>query len=132
MKKRKERIVTGEQGALTLAVGEALGMGMPTPEVEPPGTPPEAQGAQPKAARPGAYRKAVLQRARAGGGKWVVRVLLTPAPAEASQLEELAREARRALGTGARVEEGVLMIQGDIPDRVEAWLRGRGVEKVVR
>ncbi len=78
-------------------------------------------------------KRAVLQRMRAGGGKWVVRMLLTPQP-EPAQLEELAREVRKALGTGTRLDEnGALLVQGDIPDRVEAWLKGRfNVPKVVR
>ena len=78
-----------------------------------------------------AIRKAVLQRARSGGGRWVVRLLLTPPP-EPAQLEELGRRVRKALGTGARIEGGVLLVQGDIPDRVEKWLRELGVQKVVR
>ena len=61
-------------------------------------------------------KKAVLQRARSGGGKWVVRVLVSPPP-EAAQFEDLAREVRKALGTG---------------DRVEDWLKKRGVQKIVR
>ena len=76
-------------------------------------------------------KKAVLQRMRSGGGKWVVRVLISPPP-EASRLEELAREVRKALGTGARVGDGALLVQGDIPDRVEDWLKKRGVSKIVR
>ncbi|MCR5347262.1 MAG: hypothetical protein K6E38_05735 [Fretibacterium sp.] len=76
-------------------------------------------------------KRAVLQRARSGGGKWVVRVLVSPPP-EAAQLEDLAREVRKALGTGARVGDGALLVQGDIPDRVEDWLRKRGVPKIVR
>jgi len=62
-----------------------------------------------------------------------VRMLLTPQP-EPAQLEELAREVRKALGTGTRLDEnGALLVQGDIPDRVEAWLKGRfNVPKVVR
>ena len=77
-------------------------------------------------------KRAVLQRMRAGGGKWIVRVLLTPQP-EKPQLEQLAREIRKALGTGARLgEDGAVLVQGDIPDRVEAWLKGLNVPKIVR
>ena len=47
----------------------------------------------------------------------VIRVLLAPPPA-AVQLEALAREVRKALGTGAHTEEDVLVVQGDIADRV--------------
>ena len=39
---------------------------------------------------------------------------------------------RKALGTGAHTEEGVLAVQGDIADRLEEWFRKRGVLKVVR
>ena len=129
MRKRRERIETEDQGALGLSMGEALAMRGPDPDD---GTAPRgAQELRPRAAAPASPRKAVLQRARAGGGKWVVRVLLTPQP-EQTALDDLAREARRALGTGARVEGGAILVQGDIPERVEAWLRGRGVEKVIR
>lgn len=82
-------------------------------------------------ASPLVISKAVLQRSRAGGGKWVVRVLLTPQP-DPAQLDALAREARKALGTGARLVEGVLAIQGDIPDRVEDWLLKKGAKRIVR
>ncbi len=79
-------------------------------------------------------KKAVLQRMRSGGGKWVVRVLFTPQP-DPARLSELARQVKKALGTGARIDENggtALLVQGDIPDRVEAWLKGLGVPKVVR
>ena len=80
----------------------------------------------------GAFSRVVLQRTRAGrGGKWVTRVLPTPAPTEA-QLEALARELRRALGTGAHTEEGALVVQGDIADRIEEWFRKRSVSRIIR
>ena len=41
-------------------------------------------------------------------------------------------ELRRALGTGAHTEEGALVVQGDIADRIEEWFRKRGVPKIVR
>ena len=44
----------------------------------------------------------------------------------------LAREAAKALGTGARVEEGALVVQGEQTDRLVAWLEARGFASVVR
>lgn len=112
---------------LTIPIGAAMRMGMAPcgDEAEAPQPAPEDRSAA------ASFSKAVLQRARAGGGKWTVRVLLTPRP-DARQLEELAREARRGLGTGARTEDGVLTVQGDIPDRLEDWLKKRGIPKVIR
>ena len=110
---------------LTIPIGAAMGMTACGDEAEAPQAAPEDRSAA------ASFSKAVLQRARAGGGKWTVRVLLTPKP-DARQLEELAREARRGLGTGARIEDGVLTVQGDIPDRLEDWLRKRGIPKVIR
>ena len=116
-----------EDGPLGLSLGELMGRPMSPPKpVEP--LEPEPSSANP----PPAFSRVVLQRTRAGrGGKWVTRVLTTPAPTEA-QLEALAQELRRALGTGAHTEEGALVVQGDIADRIEAWFRKRGVPKVVR
>lgn len=110
---------------LTIPIGAAMGIAACGDEAEAPQVTPEERSAAASLSR------AVLQRARAGGGKWTVRVLLTPKP-DARQLEELAREARRALGTGARTEDGVLTVQGDIPGRLEDWLRKRGIPKVIR
>ena len=114
-------------GPLGLSLGELMGRPAPSPE---PAKKPEPLPSP--ATPPPAFSRVVLQRTRAGrGGKWVIRVLLAPPPA-AAQLEALAREVRKALGTGAHTEEGVLVIQGDIADRVEEWFRKRGVPKVVR
>ena len=112
---------------LGLSLGEL--MGRPAPSPEPIGKPePLPSPTTP----PPVFSRVVLQRTRAGrGGKWVIRVLLAPPPA-AAQLEALAQELRRALGTGAHTEEGALVVQGDIADRIEAWFRKRGVPKVVR
>ena len=110
---------------LTIPIGAAMGIAACGDEAEAPQVTPEERSAA------ASFSRAVLQRARAGGGKWTVQVLLTPKP-DARQLEELAREARRALGTGARTEDGVLTVQGDIPGRLEDWLRKRGIPKVIR
>ena len=132
--------VTAGGGALSMTMSEVLGeplsLDAPQETNGASGVGPSAQDAQDsqkdKPQAPAGPSKAVLQRRRAGrGGKWTVRVLLTPRPGP-EQIEELARDIRRALGTGARSEDGVLVVQGDIPDRVEEWLKKRGVRKIVR
>jgi translation initiation factor 1 len=64
------------------------------------------------------------------GGKTVT---LAEGPGLAKRpVEELAREAGRALGLGARVEEGALVLQGDQRERLAAWLVKRGFTRVDR
>lgn len=119
---------TTESGPLGLSLGEL--MGHPVPPPAPAGKP--EPSALPPVAPPPSFSRVVLQRTRAGrGGKWVTRVLTTPAPT-ATQLETLARDLRKALGTGAHVEEGVIVVQGDIAERIETWFRKCGVTKIVR
>lgn len=116
---------TTESGPLGLSLGELMGHPVPPPA---PAGKPEPSAVAP----PPSFSRVVLQRTRAGrGGKWVTRVLTTPAPT-ATQLETLARDLRKALGTGAHVEEGVIVVQGDIAERIETWFRECGVTKIVR
>ena len=75
--------------------------------------------------------RVTVRRERSGrGGKCVT---LAEGPGLAGRdLPELAREAARALGTGARVEGGSLVVQGDLADRLAAWLGARGFDSVAR
>jgi translation initiation factor 1 len=58
------------------------------------------------------------------GGKTVTTVSdLGMAP---PQLEELARELKRSLGTGGAVDKFTIVIQGDVRDRLEALLTAKG------
>ncbi len=91
----------------------------------PPPTPPE----------PGdvdltACGKLVLRRERKGrGGKTATVVAglgLKPKP-----LEQLAKELRRALGCGATVDGDTIVVQGDLTQRVAAWLGAHGAKRVV-
>jgi len=75
--------------------------------------------------------KVSLQRRTAGYGGKTATVVLLPRGAEVD-LEALAKEMRKALGCGSRVEEGRVVLQGDIADRAEAWLLKRGVKRVTR
>jgi translation initiation factor 1 len=76
-------------------------------------------------------QKIVLRRERKGhGGKTVT--IVERVELDGDQLEELARRLRKALGTGARVDGGRVIVQGDVGDAAEAWLRAQGVRRVTR
>jgi len=72
--------------------------------------------------------KLVLQRERKGrGGKTVTRVSgLAP-----GLLKDTARRIKSALGCGATVEGGDLIVLGDLADRVAGWLGKEGAQRVV-
>lgn len=73
----------------------------------------------------------VVRREKKGrGGKAVT--IAEGAGLVGADLEALAREAAKALGTGARVEEGALVVQGEQTDRLMSWLSGRGFASVTR
>lgn len=80
--------------------------------------------------RPATERVTVRRERKGRGGK---AVTLAEGPGLAGRdLASLAREAARALGAGARIEEGALVIQGDQADRLVAWLTSRGFASVSR
>jgi translation initiation factor 1 len=90
----------------------------------------------PKAASPssgidfGGATKLVVRRERKGrGGK--TATVIEGIRVSPSALERIARDLRRALGCGASVEEGRLVVQGDLVARVERWLVEHGAPKVV-
>lgn len=75
--------------------------------------------------------KVVVRHERKGrGGKTVTMVqglALQPAA-----LEAFSRELKKALGCGATVEDGAIVLQGELMDRVIPWLEQRGATKLVR
>lgn len=72
--------------------------------------------------------KLVLRRERKGrGGKTVT--VLDGLPA--TDLPEVARAMKKALGCGATVEEGAVVLLGDLADRARDWLEARGARRVV-
>ena len=72
-----------------------------------------------------------VRRERAGHGGKTVTILEGPGLA-GRPLEVLAQDLKRALGTSARVEAASILVQGDQPDRVVAWLVGHGFVGAVR
>jgi translation initiation factor 1 len=84
----------------------------------------------PAPAAPDLAGKIVLRRERKGrGGKTVTIVsgVTLPPPA----LDTLARDLRKALGTGAAVEGRDIVVHGDQTERLHAWLLAHGATKVV-
>jgi translation initiation factor 1 len=74
--------------------------------------------------------KLVLRRERKGrGGKTVT--LLSGLTLPAARLELLARALRKGLGCGATVEQGSIVLQGDLVERAREWLEKHGASKVV-
>lgn len=96
----------------------------------PPGPEPRSAvgGEPPRRAVP---ERVTVRRERAGrGGKTVT---LAEGPGLAGRdLAALAREAARALGLGARVEKGALVLQGDQAERLASWLTAQGFTRVER
>ncbi|MBZ0237651.1 MAG: hypothetical protein K8M05_35375, partial [Deltaproteobacteria bacterium] len=46
------------------------------------------------------------------------------------ELEAWCKAAKAAMGCGGVVEDGAIILQGDLRRRLEAWLTARGVRKV--
>ena len=72
-----------------------------------------------------------VRRERAGRGGKTVTIAEGPAFA-GRKLDELARDAARAMGVGARVEGATLVLQGDQAERLVMWLATRGFARVAR
>lgn len=77
-------------------------------------------------------RKVVVARERKGRGGKTATLVRFPEGAADGALDALARELRHALGAGAQPEEGAVAVQGDIVERVAAWLTKRGARRVVQ
>lgn len=75
--------------------------------------------------------KIVIRRERKGHGGKTVTIVdgLPPSPAA---LEAAARELRKALGCGSRVDGRRLILQGERAAAAEAWLRERGAARIVQ
>ena len=95
----------------------------PAPKVEAP-----PASASTPTAPPWGSGKIVLSRERKGrGGKTATRVRGLPE----ARLDELATKMKKALGCGATVEEGDVILLGDVVERAAKWLRDEGAPRVI-
>lgn len=99
----------------------------------PPGQSPSAQAPKDAAKEAAAPRlfldKVVVRKERKGHGGKTVTVVVGIAP---RFLDELCGELKRALGCGARVEEGAVILQGELVERAVAFLEKKGAKRVIR
>jgi translation initiation factor 1 len=73
--------------------------------------------------------KVVVRHTRKGHGGKTVTVVTGVLP---HALEPMCGELKRAMGCGARVEDGGIVLQGDLVDRAIAWLDNKGAKKIVK
>ena len=74
-------------------------------------------------------RIVISRESKGRGGKSVVFARGIEAPE--ALLEALAKELRHELGTGVRVEDGAIVVQGALTDRLAACLTRRGAGRIV-
>ena len=114
------------------ALREKLGSSLPPGPTPPASTPSSTSGSTPAKKLPrSSSERVTVRRERSGRGGKTVTIAEGPG-LFGSDLDALAREAARALGVGARVEERTLVVQGDQSERFAAWLTGRGYTGVAR
>jgi translation initiation factor 1 len=73
--------------------------------------------------------KVVVRFTRKGHGGKTVTVVTGVLP---HAQEALCTEMKKALGCGARVEDGAIVLQGDLVDRACAFLEKKSAPKIVR
>mgnify|MGYP003590466696 CR=1 FL=1 len=129
-KKDKKKKLTSGDG---FSIGGAAGIGVSLGELlgkppREPGNERPAEKTEPAPSKeqeiPAKLPKPSIQRRRAGCGGKTVTAVIFPNGADID-LEALAKEMRKGLGCGSRVEEGAIILQGDIASRVSEWLEKR-------
>jgi len=121
---KKREIKTDGGGGLTHNPFAALG-GKSSPKS------PESPAPAAREARPtgGSTSKVVVRREKKGRrGKTVTRVC--GLSLDATGLAELQRELKKSLGCGASLEDGEIVLQGELTERAAKWLRDRLGESV--
>ncbi len=71
-----------------------------------------------------------LQRQTAGRRGRTVTAVIVPKDSNIDR-DQLAKEMRKGLGCGSFVENGNVILQGDICDRTRDWLLKKGVKEVI-
>lgn len=127
-RKRKEVLSTGNASSFHQPFAALAGLkdSLPRGAEEEAPSPEQASGGDDRAPA-----RAVIRRSKKGrGGREVTEVSHLGLPPEV--LATWSRELRTQLGCGGAVEEDVLIVHGDQRDRVEAWLKARGVRSITR
>jgi translation initiation factor 1 len=130
MARKKDHITLGDSQSLGNNPFAALLEGSPTPSA-PSGntstvTPPAPSTEWTLASLP----RVVLRMERKGhGGKTVT--VLTGFEAPPGALKKLSRQLKKQMGCGARIMDSDVVLQGDLRERVRAWLLSQGVRRVV-
>jgi translation initiation factor 1 len=84
--------------------------------------------AEPKSAPDRFEAKVVVAKSRKGrGGKTVTLV----SGVRAAFRDETCGALKKALGTGATVEDDAIVVQGEQAGRIRAWLEAAGAKKIV-
>ncbi|UJR81388.1 translation initiation factor [Sandaracinus amylolyticus] len=90
--------------------------------------PETAAPSAPAAKDPFGGAKIVVAKSRKGrGGKTVTTISGIAEHA----LEAITKELKHALGTGATIEDGDIVVQGEHGPRIKTWLEQRGAKRVV-
>lgn len=128
MARRRDREIPA-QAPSGGALGSLLsGLGLRASEPEPEPEPVEAP-APPEGPLLASVARVIVRRERKGhGGHVATRIQGLPV----DTLEVVAAAMRKALGVGSRVVDEDVIVQGDVGDRVEAWLQGEGARRVTR
>ena len=126
-KKKKDKIQLTQSSGFGSVLGDALkaqgfNLSKELPSSEPPPSPESIDYPS--------LKKVILRKEKKGrGGKTVT--LIEGISASSDALESLAKELRKGLGCGARVEDHHLVLQGDIRERASQWFAKKGVKKII-
>lgn len=139
-KKKNKKLTKGEgftlaqEQPLGLSIGALLGVPQKTradENEEKKAATMDARGAKAEAAAQPKISKVALQRQRAGRGGKTVTLVILPQDYK-GDAAALAKELRKGLGCGSTIEDGKIVLQGDIVDRAEAWFAKKGVTKITK
>lgn len=132
-RKRAEKETINASGNFTVSIGEILGKAEEVPVKS--GNAVSERAGQAQAAGLSIEEmikrltKITLHRQSAGmGGKVATIVTLSGCNVD---LGALSKELRKGLGSGSRVEEGKILLQGDIQDRARDWFIKKGAKNVI-
>ncbi len=94
---------------------------------------PPGPAAAPAAAKPVPEKKGparAVVRLEKKGRRGKEATIIEKLELKPAELELWCKEAKSAMGCGGTVEDGVIVLQGDLRKRLEPWLTARGVRKV--